>query len=499
MRTDSTVVGGKHVLVARGVKPSAAGAQAAKRLRLALPYVVALATVALATCLKIAAGHWLVDDPQITYLAAVCVAAWYGGARAGVLATLAATLVQDYLFMEPFGSLAFSTPEHVVELGGWLAEGMILCGLWGAVDRARKRALVSASEAAHLAATQQHLFETSPAPLLVFDAARDRITAVNNEALRLYGYTRAELLALRRTDIEVPDESGDPVGTHRKKDATLIKVATKTRTNERSDGVRVVTMLVQDITETYRLEQQLRQAQKVEALGMLAGGIAHDFNNVLNVILTYADLAIESLASEDADKTSVPSDLEAIREAGRSASDLAKQLLSFSRHDAREVKAIDVSEVVSGMLKMLKVIGSHVQLASTPLARSKIKADSRQIEQVVMNLVVNARDAMPNGGHVTVATSDITLDAAFAGAHPGVDAGPHVLLAVTDDGVGMDAAVMAKIFDPFFTTKPKGQGTGLGLSTVFGIVRECGGAIDVKSVPGEGTSFNIYLPAISAS
>ncbi len=463
MAIDPTVLAGRHVLVARGVKPSVPGAEAAKSLRLTFPYVVALAAVALATSLKVAAGHWLVDDPQIVYLAAVCVAAWYGGARAGLLATVAAAVAQTYFFMEPVGSFALRTPEHFVEIGGWLAEGTLLCGLWGALDRARRRALASASAAARLAAIQTHLFETSPAPLLVFDAALDRITAVNNEALRLYGYTREELLALRRVDIEVADERGAASGTHRKKDGTLIQVDTKTRTNERSDGVRVVTMLVGDITEKYRLEQQLRQAQKVEAMGMLAGGIAHDFNNVLNVILAYADLAIDSVTSEDADKTSLPEDLKAIREAGKSASDLTKQLLNFSRQDAREVKAVDVSEVVAGMSKMLKVIGSHIHLASTALARCKVKADPRQLEQVVMNLVVNARDAMPNGGHITIATSDVVLDAAFAGAHPGVDTGPHVLLAVTDDGAGMTAAVRAKIFDPFFTTKPKGQGTGLGL------------------------------------
>jgi signal transduction histidine kinase len=489
----------QHVLVARAATSTSARASYTG---LALRYGAALPAVALATVLRVAAGDWLADDPQIAYLAAVCGAAWYGGARAGALATVAAAVAQAYFFIEPVYSFAIHSPVHLVELVAWLAEGMILCALWAALASARSRAIASASKAAASAseaaalATQKHLFETSPAPLVVLDASRDRITAVNNEAVHLYGYTRAELLALRLVDIEVPDQDA-LVSTHRKKDGTLIQVETKTRTNEHGDGVRAVTMLVIDITEKYRLEQQLRQAQKVEALGMLAGGIAHDFNNVLNVLLTYADLAIETVASDDADKTTLPEDLQAIREAGRSASDLAKQLLTFSRHEARVVKAVDVSEVVTGMSKMLRVIGSHVHLVATTSARSKVKADPRQIEQVIMNLVVNARDAMPNGGKVTIETSDIVVGDIDAGSHPGVAAGAHVLLAVTDDGVGMDAEVRAKIFEPFFTTKPKGQGTGLGLSTVFGIVRECGGAIDVKSAPGAGTSFNIYFPVMS--
>ncbi|MDB4993090.1 MAG: sensor hybrid histidine kinase [Myxococcaceae bacterium] len=481
---------------ARAVKPSDVTAKHAQLPKAALRYGAALAAVALATLLKVAAGHWLVDDPQLAYLAAVCVAAWYGGARAGALATIAAAGAQMYFFIEPIGSFALRTPEQLVEIVGWLAEGMILCALWGAIDGARARAVTSAAEAAALAAEQKHLFETSPAPLVVLDASLDRITAVNNEAVRLYGYTRSELLSLRLVDLEVAEKRA-LVSAHRKKDGTVIQVETKTRTNERSDGVRLVTMLVTDITEKYRLEQQLRQAQKVEAMGLLAGGIAHDFNNVLNVLLTYADLAIETVASADADKTTLAEDLEAIREAGRSASDLAKQLLAFSRQERRVVKAVDVSEVVTGMSKILRVIGSHVRLVATTTARSKVKADPRQIEQVIMNLVVNARDAMPQGGKVTIETSDIEVGDAFAGSHPGIDAGAHVLLAVTDDGVGMDADVKAKIFEPFFTTKPKGQGTGLGLSTVFGIVHECGGAIDVKSAPGAGTSFSIYLPVMS--
>jgi signal transduction histidine kinase/ActR/RegA family two-component response regulator len=246
------------------------------------------------------------------------------------------------------------------------------------------------------------------------------------------------------------------------------------------------------VTEHHHLEEQIRQAVKVEAVGRLAGGIAHDFNNILTAILGTTQLLQRELGPEAPHYA----DVEEIRRAAERAADLTRQLLAYSRRQVLAPRVLDLNAVVRGLDHMLRrLIGEDVELINVLAQQlAPVRADPGQVEQVIVNLAINARDAMPRGGKLTIETANIDLDAAFARAHPGAIPGSYVQLRVDDTGAGMDAETRAHLFEPFFTTKSVGKGTGLGLATVYGIVKQSGGYISVDSEPGRGTVFAIFLP-----
>lgn len=242
------------------------------------------------------------------------------------------------------------------------------------------------------------------------------------------------------------------------------------------------------------IQLQFLQSQKMEAMGKLAGGVAHDFNNILTAILGLSDFVLSNPSADE----SIRGDVKDIQLSGERAAVLTRQLLAFSRRQTLHPRAINLNEVAKSMERFLgRIIGANIELSSflSP-ALGNVRADPSQIEQVIMNLVVNARDAMPGGGKISVETGDVELSEDYAEAHPEVSAGPHVMLAVSDTGQGMDPQTQARIFEPFFTTKEQGKGTGLGLSTVHGIVKQSGGSIFVYSEPGKGSTFKIYLPRV---
>ena len=249
-----------------------------------------------------------------------------------------------------------------------------------------------------------------------------------------------------------------------------------------------------DVTDVRRMEEQLRQSQKMEAVGRLAGGVAHDFNNLLTAISGYSDLLLHRLP----EYSTLRRDVEEIRKAGDRAAALTHQLLAFSRRQVLQPKVLDLNAVVRNMEPMLRrMVGAGIAL-SAELSPSlpRVKVDPGQIEQVIVNLARNARDAMPDGGRLTIATADAELSPAYAAAHPGVRPGPHVLLSVADTGHGMDDETQSHLFEPFFTTKERGKGTGLDMATVYGIVQQSGGHIRVNSAAGRGSTFLIYLPRV---
>ncbi|MGZ8848228.1 MAG: PAS domain S-box protein, partial [Pyrinomonadaceae bacterium] len=285
---------------------------------------------------------------------------------------------------------------------------------------------------------------------------------------------------------------------NKKKDGTLFNErVTISAVRDEAGKTKHFVAVKQDTTHETYLEEQLRQSQKMEAIGQLAGGVAHDFNNLLTAINGYSSLALQRIDQVNL----VKGYLEEIKKAGDRAANLTRQLLAFGRKQILQPLPINLNDVVTEMNKMLRrLIGENIVLtAKLDPTVKKIQADPGQIEQVLRNLVVNARDAMPQGGNLTIETLKVELDAAFASRRLGIKPGNYVMLAVSDTGTGMDEETKARIFDPFFTTKEKGKGTGLGLSTVHGIVNQSGGNIWVYSEPNRGTTFKVYLPEIESS
>ena len=338
------------------------------------------------------------------------------------------------------------------------------------------------------------------------------VTSWNRGAVRTFGYTADEAIG-KAIGFLIPQDrleeesqiiervkQGEHV-THfetvrRRKDGKEINIALTISPIEDGAGMIIgFSKIARDITEQKGLEAQLRQSQKMEGVGQLAGGIAHDFNNLLTVINSYSAMVLGEL---DFSNPFARNGIEQIKEAGHRAASLTRQLLMFSRQQVLEPKVLDLNEVVSNIGKLLRrLIGEDItQVLCLHPALGRVKIDPGQMEQIIMNLAVNARDAMPGGGQLTIETENVELDNAYACKHALVQPGPYVMLAVSDTGCGMDADTQARIFEPFFTTKGPGNGTGLGLATVDGIVKQSGGNVWVYSELGKGTTLKIYLPRV---
>jgi PAS domain S-box-containing protein len=358
----------------------------------------------------------------------------------------------------------------------------------------------------------RELIENSPDMLAVFDAEA-RVAYASPAALKAFGHTAESLIGRPARDMVMPEDvprsqellarlAAEPGATDqielrmRRADGSPVVHSGIVRNLLHVPAINGFVVNTRDVTAERRLERQVRDSQKLESVGRLAGGVAHDFNNLLVGILGYADLLEQGI------RAGHPSldDLAEIRKAGERARDLTSQLLAVARRQVTEPRVIDVNEVLRESEKLLRrVLGEDIDLAVfLASAPWPVLIDPSGFQQVVLNLAVNARDAMPRGGKLTVETANVEVDEDYLLTHADALAGPHVLVAISDSGDGMTPEVQAHAFEPFFTTKPAGSGTGLGLATVYGIVRQAGGHIELYSEPGRGTSFKLYLPRTDA-
>jgi PAS domain S-box-containing protein len=351
------------------------------------------------------------------------------------------------------------------------------------------------------------LFDNNPHPMWLFDTETLAFVAVNDAMVHQYGYSREELLSMTIDDIRQPEEitrlhatlktaksyDSYSVWRHRKKDGTLFDVQISSHTIE-LNGLPRRLVMAQDITVRRALETQLRESQKIEAIGRLAGGVAHDFNNLLTAMIGYGQLVLDTLPPDDTRHH----DITQMLFAARRAADLTRQLLAFARRQATTLRPTNLNDMVlesEGLLRRMVGEGVELTIHCDPLLGTTL-IDAAQCTQMLINLVVNGRDAMPDGGTLTIATSNVWLDEMYARSHSDVQPGPYVRLSITDTGVGIGEVARAHLFEPFYTTKPVGQGTGLGLAVVHGIVSQARGHIWISSIPRQGTAFHIYLPRI---
>ena len=353
-------------------------------------------------------------------------------------------------------------------------------------------------------------FRSSPFGIIIATASEGRIVDANPAFLKMVRYAREEVIGQTARELNLWSDANKRELTTQQlaneDSEKLFELRFQTRTGEvklvqfateliQLNDAPCVLAIIHDVTEGRRLEQQLRQAQKMEAMGRLAGGIAHDFNNLLSIIIGYCELSQDHLDKD----LPIGKHVAQIKKAGGRAASLTRQLLAFSRQQVLQPRTLSLNEVVNSISKMLlRVIGEDISLVfklGEPL--SSVRVDLGQVEQVLLNLALNARDAMPEGGKIVIETANVKLDESYSQSHDEVvKPGSYVMLSVSDTGVGIDPATLSRIFEPFFTTKEPGRGTGLGLSTVYGIVKQSDGYIWVYSEPFRGTAVKIYLPSI---
>jgi PAS domain S-box-containing protein len=440
-------------------------------------------------------------------------------------------IVQQSGFFQSVNLDIIESLAHARRMTRLLAGGTVLllltvvAGALLALRLRRQRDLVGQTQSALQRANQRFVVVTNCVPDVIWSMdLAGRFTYVSPSVERVYGWTVDEFLKLSRQDVatETQFEKGSALlqqelgaatspgygrgrvfvveAEHRRRDGSHFWVELNTTLSWSDDGRPIgMTGVARDITERKRAEDereklwaQLSQAQKMESIGRLAGGVAHDFNNLLTVINGYSGLLLDRLNPADA----MGGPLGEIHKAGERAAQLTRQLLAFSRKQEVEWKQVDVNALILETQNMLqRMVGEDIEIA-VELAEDagSVQADTGHLTQVLMNLAVNARDAMPSGGRLSIATANVELDEEYAASHPGMSMGQYVRVAIRDTGMGIDEKIRERIFEPFFTTKSAGKGTGLGLSTVYGIVRQAGGSIDVESETGSGTTFLIYLP-----
>jgi len=417
--------------------------------------------------------------------------AWLGAPLKTPTATIGVLVVQHYQNEHAYDQRDL---EFLESVGGHIAL---------AIERRRAEEDLRKSESMLLL-----LFEHNPLPTWLYEMETLKFIRANQAALELYGYTREEFENMTILQIR-PESQREKVlehlqelkanqeehqfWLHQAKDGRVFEVEIISHELTYA-GKRVRLVVAQDISERRQLELQLRQAQKMEAVGRLAGGVAHDFNNLLMVIKGHTELLLNTLPPAE----HIVRKIEQIDRSADRATALTRQLLAFSRRQVLQPQIINLNSIVQEMGKLLpRLIGEDVELVIRADEHlGTVCADASQMEQVIMNLAVNARDAMPNGGKLVIETANLDLEPSYTSMHPLMKSGPYVRLVVTDNGTGMDSETQSHIFEPFFTTKEKGKGTGLGLATVYGIVKQSGGFIWVYSELRKGTSFKIYLPRV---
>ena len=486
-----------------------AGAPIGRRTALELSLLVGGAVLAIMAVFGGLLPASLLAPAQYPYLLfpfVIGAALRFGPRGASLLTMTVATLAVGYTVRGggPFVMQTVpSTNAALLLYVGILAITGLFLGAATARHERAERALREANE--HLAA----VIQSSPLAIYTLDPTSTVLTW-NRAAEALYGWRAAEVIGRPLPTIaDDPDDHerlrdrvlrGEALRgvevTRRRKDGTLVNISLSVAPLHDAAGqVTGMLSLAADVTEMRQLEVQYRQAQKMEAVGRLAGGIAHDFNNLLTAIIGTTALVLEDRGLESRARL----DIQEIEKAAKRAAGLTRQLLIFSRQQVLEPRALDLNALVGDLEKMLhRLIGEDIELRTKPAALlGAVRADPGQMEQAIVNLVVNARDAMPKGGRLTIETADVELDRSYVAAHVPTRPGPYVLLAISDTGVGMDGATKARLFEPFFTTKDPGRGTGLGLATVYGIVKQSGGYIWAYSELGHGTTFKIYLPRVA--